>query len=190
MLIVLGPVFQWMRLNVSGIGLSVTETFQVSRCTMINYTILGVDLDNETQIQAFGRTLRRMGVFFTRLMSNQPAACASFSKHERLTIDALEVLGACSMGAIAQHLGLGQSTITPLVDRLENQKIVRRIRSKQDRRVWLVELTNKGKKASAAIDESFQAIALEMLHPLSETERITLIELLDRVNAPREEDRA
>lgn len=108
------------------------------------------------------------------------------NKQELHTIDALSVLGACSMGTIAQHLGLGQSTITPLIDRLEAQNIVHRVRSTEDRRVWLVELTRHGKNVSAKREDAYRAIAKGMLAPLSESEQVTLIELLSRVTEANE----
>ncbi|MEM8488959.1 MAG: MarR family transcriptional regulator [Bacteroidota bacterium] len=140
-------------------------------------------MKSDNQVDAFARILRRVGVFFTRLASEHTAAHKEMNKQELMTLDALDILGACSMGTIAQHLGLGQSTITPLIDRLEDQKIVHRIRSKEDRRVWLVELTDHGQSVSASREDAYRGIAADMMAPLSITERKTLIDLLNRITA-------
>ena len=135
----------------------------------------------ETQIQTFARLLRRMGVLFTQIAAQQSSAHATFSKQELLAVDVLGVRGSCRMGEIAEHLGVVQSAITPLADRLEDHNIVRRVRSREDRRVWLVELTESGLALYADQEKIYRTIAAEMLAPLDEAEQKTLIALMDRI---------
>ena len=137
----------------------------------------------ETRIQAFSQLLRRMGVLFAQIARRQSSAHEVFSKQELLAVDVLGVRGSCRMGEIADHLGVVQSAITPLVDRLEDQQIVRRVRSRDDRRVWLVELTESGLDLYADQEKLYEAIAAEMLAPLDEAEQETLIALMERIGA-------
>ena len=137
----------------------------------------------QTQIEAFARLLRRMGVLFTQIAGQQSSAHETFSKQELLAVDVLGVRGSCRMGEIAEHLGVVQSAITPLVDRLEAQHIVERVRSRDDRRVWLVALTKAGLALYADQEKLYQAIAAEMLAPLDEAEQETLIALMNRIGA-------
>ena len=137
----------------------------------------------ETRIQAFSQLLRRMGVLFAQIASRQSSAHETFSKPELMTVDILGVRGSCRMGEIADHLGVVQSAITPLVDRLEDQQIVRRVRSRDDRRVWLVELTESGLDLYADQEKLYEAIAAEMLAPLNEVEQEVLITLMTRIGA-------
>lgn len=140
-----------------------------------------MELNDKKQVNAFAQILRRMGVFFNRLYNSHSSADDVFSKQERLTLDILEVLGACNMGEISRYLGLGQSSTTPLIDGLEKQGIVSRLRSQKDRRVWLVQLTEKGKKVSKSREDKFRKVAVEMLTTLDDSERKVLIELLETI---------
>ena len=89
--------------------------------------------------------------------------------------------------SIAEYLGVVQSAITPLADRLEAQGIVQRVRSQEDRRVWLVALTERGLALYADQENVYQAVAAEMLAPLDEAEQKTLISLMGRIGATVEE---
>ena len=85
------------------------------------------------------------------------------------------------MGEIAEHLGVVQSAITPLVDRLEEQDLVRRRRSESDRRAWLVELTSAGTETVASENKLFEGVATEILEPISDAERETLTALVEQL---------
>ncbi|MFQ5569175.1 MAG: MarR family winged helix-turn-helix transcriptional regulator [Rhodothermales bacterium] len=137
----------------------------------------------ENRIQTFARLLRRMGVLFTQIASQQSSAHETFSKQELLAVDVLGVRGSCRMGEMAGHLGVVQSAVTPLIDRLEDRNIVRRIRSREDRRVWLVTLTESGLELYADQEKLYRTIAAEMLASLDEADQDTLIALMDRIGA-------
>ncbi len=141
----------------------------------------------ENQIQTFARLLRRLGVMYAKIAGRQSSALEVFSKQELLTVDVLGVRGSCRMGEIAEYLGVVQSAITPLADRLEAQDIVQRVRSQEDRRVWLVALTERGQELYADQQNVYHAVAAEMLAPLDEAEQNTLISLMGRIGAAVEE---
>lgn len=50
------------------------------------------------------------------------------------------------IGELGKNAGVKKSTITDMVDRLERQRIARRIRNSRDRRIVRVRLTAKGKR--------------------------------------------
>lgn len=136
---------------------------------------------DQDQLQAFTQVLRRLGVLFMRIAGQHSTAHEVFSKQDLMALGVLGVTGSCRMGELAEHLGVGQSAVTPLVDRLEAQGVVQRRRSEKDRRVWLVALTEKGEAVVADEEQVHRQIATEMLAPLSPSERATLISLLERV---------
>lgn len=135
------------------------------------------------QIQTFARLLRKMGVLFAQIAGRQSLAHGSFNKQELLTVDVLGVRGSCRMGELAEHLGVVQSAITPLVDHLEAQGVVQRLRSKEDRRVWQVALTDSGRVLYRDLESLYRAVAVEMLAPLELAEQETLISLMGRIGA-------
>ena len=118
---------------------------------------------------------------YMRLAGQLSSAHDTLSKQEFLALSVLDVNGPSRMGEIAEHLGVVQSAITPLVDRLEEQDLVRRRRSESDRRAWLVELTSAGTKTVASENKLFEGVATEILEPLSDAERETLTALFEQM---------
>lgn len=138
-------------------------------------------------VEAFATVLRGVAFRFMRIAGAQSTAHRDFSKQELLTLGILGIREPRRMGEIAEHLGVGQSAMTPLVDRLESQRLVERRRSDEDRRVWLVGLTERGREIVAAEDRVYLSVAREMLAPLDPGERATLVALLERVAAAERE---
>ena len=139
-------------------------------------------------VDPFARTLRGLTILFMRVAAEQSTTHGSMSKQELLALDVLGVRGPSRMGEIAEHLGVGQSAVTPIVDRLEAQGAVRRHRSETDRRVWLAELTPDGEALFEAESAAYQHLAVAMLKPLEPGERETLLQLLDRIQASLNDD--
>ena len=133
------------------------------------------------EIQAFAETLRRLSGHFLRVAAERSDAHAAFSKQDLLAIGVLQDVGPSRMGALAEALGVGQSAVTPLVDRLEAAGAARRRRSDADRRAWLVELTPAGEAVARAEAAAYARVAAAMLAPLGDAERATLVDLLTRI---------
>lgn len=138
-------------------------------------------MTRDDQARAFVQTLRRLSMHFARVAAHGSRAHAQLSKQELLAVAVLRDIGPCRMGDLAEHLGVVQSAVTPLVDRLEERGLVARRRSEEDRRVWLVELTRDGQNVAKADDRVYEEVAADMLAPLSAAERKTLVRLLDRM---------
>lgn len=138
-------------------------------------------MSTSDHLEAFTHALRRLGTLYARLAAHQSAAHGMFTKQELMAIDALGLDGPARMGYIAERLGLGQSAVTPIVDRLEERGLVSRMRSQTDRRVWLVELTANGRRAFAEEDGVYRQVAGAMLAPLDNAERATLTALLQKI---------
>ena len=75
-----------------------------------------------------------------------------------------------------------RNVIVKTIDKLENMGLVKRIRSKDDRRAFTLQITDDG---VYIIDEYWDRIILrqkEAIGNLTEDEQIILIELLEKVN--------
>jgi DNA-binding MarR family transcriptional regulator len=140
-----------------------------------------VPAPDSDSLHAFAASLRTLSVLFARVAAEQSAAHGTFGKQELRALDVLGVRGPSRMGALAEHLGVGQSAVTPLVDRLVEAGAVRRRQSEADRRVWLVELTSEGEAVFQAESVAYERVAAAMLAPLTEAERKALLDLLARV---------
>lgn len=71
--------------------------------------------------------------------------------------------GALSINELAAELAVHQSTISLLLNRLERQRLVERTRSRSDRRIVRVALTQRGRRLAARAPEPAQG---QLLHAL------------------------
>jgi DNA-binding MarR family transcriptional regulator len=119
-----------------------------------------------------------------------------FRKHQRYIKDhfkiselEMEILqyvalnGRKKMKEIGEAFNIKLSTLTSIVDKIERQKLVKRINSKTDRRAVYLDLTPKGKKIHEKYSHYIHVMALLMkrsIHPenfpvfVEELERITI----------------
>ncbi|EST14758.1 MULTISPECIES: MarR family winged helix-turn-helix transcriptional regulator [Pseudomonas] len=63
-----------------------------------------------------------------------------------------------TVGEISQHLLTDPGSLTPLLKRLESEGLLKRTRSREDERVVLVQLTDKGRKLQKQAEEVPQLI--------------------------------
>lgn len=85
---------------------------------------------------------------------------------------------------LAAAAGVSRATMTGLIDTLERDGMVTRQPDQQDRRMMLVQMTDMGRDLMARLlPLHFQTVA-DMLSPLSEAERQTLVQLLSRLSRP------
>lgn len=87
---------------------------------------------------------------------------------QRLVIQSLGVEGGRSMASIGQRLGVTPSTMTGLIDRLEEQGFVRREPHPSDRRTTVLRLSRKGEKAFEREVDFYRALVDETvaaMHP-------------------------
>jgi DNA-binding MarR family transcriptional regulator len=84
---------------------------------------------------------------------------------------------------LAEKAGVTRATMTGLVDTLERDGLVRREHVSGDRRMMLVHVTEKGLGViEGVLPVHFKRMA-ELMAPLSQPERKTLVRLLDKVAA-------
>jgi DNA-binding MarR family transcriptional regulator len=89
----------------------------------------------------------------------------------------------CIMSGIAERIRLSLSSVTGLIDRLVDKKLVCRDRSSQDRRVVQVELTGEGRELHKSVVESQVQYARGLLKSLSADEQDELLALFGKLSA-------
>jgi DNA-binding MarR family transcriptional regulator len=82
---------------------------------------------------------------------------------------------------LAEAAGVTRATMTGLVDTLERDGLVRREPDPDDRRMMSVRLTGKGERFLHDLLPSHFKVIAEMMTPLSENERRTLVRLLGKI---------
>ena len=99
---------------------------------------------------------------------------------------ALSVIGRCDapprMAELAQRLHVVPRAVTPVVDALEDADLLRREVDPGNRRCTLLELTDHGRTMCHRLNELRARATGELFAPLSDDQRHTLLELLDKVD--------
>jgi MarR family transcriptional regulator, 2-MHQ and catechol-resistance regulon repressor len=106
-------------------------------------------------------------------------ATLELNVRQRLVIQSLGIAGGRPIAAIGQQLGLTPSTMTGLVDRLEEQGYLRREAHPSDRRATVLRLTRKGETAFQREVEFYRALVDETLSALGEDAKALVLAALD-----------
>jgi MarR family 2-MHQ and catechol resistance regulon transcriptional repressor len=80
---------------------------------------------------------------------------------------------------LKQKLSIPGSSLTFTIDSLERKRLIKRQRSKEDRRQWFLSLTAKGKQLYDEILETEGEVVLPALDKLSETEKTIFLKLAE-----------
>jgi MarR family 2-MHQ and catechol resistance regulon transcriptional repressor len=97
---------------------------------------------------------------------------------------ALALVGSAdllSIKELKQRLSLPGSSLTFTIDSLEKKKLIKRLRSKEDRRQWFLYLTAKGKRLYGEILSAEGSLVWPTIDKLSETERVIFLKLAKEI---------
>jgi DNA-binding MarR family transcriptional regulator len=94
---------------------------------------------------------------------------------------ALETEGPQRMGHLAHRLGVVPRTITPMVDALEDSGLVVREDDPDDRRATMLHITDAGRTELTRSRSDRRSTVDEVFTVLSDSERSTLADLLDKL---------
>lgn len=113
---------------------------------------------------------------------NSVIRASDLTVSEAHAIEVLGQYGRMNMKSLAQKLGVTTGTTTVTVDRLEKKEYARREYTKEDRRVHLISLTDKGREAFAEHHRYHLTLTEQMLSALTEEEATLLLAILKKVN--------
>ena len=93
----------------------------------------------------------------------------------------------CTIGELCRVLGYDSGAMTRLLDRIEKKGLVRRVANPDDRRSYLIELTEQSAALVPKARRQVQAVFGELLHGFEEREAVALKASLEKIleNAAR-----
>ena len=97
-------------------------------------------------------------------------------------IKMLEGVGDLSLTELSERMSARNSTITGIVDRMQRDGLVERVRSEADRRVVLIELTEKGQRLAKQIPVESMEIFANALRSLPPADRAALRRILRSIS--------
>ena len=87
-----------------------------------------------------------------------------------------------SIKELREKLSIPGSSLTFTIDSLEKKKLIKRQRSKEDRRQWLLSLSARGERLYAEILKAEGEALSPTLEKLSETEKATFLKLAEELS--------
>ena len=101
----------------------------------------------------------------------------TFARYEVLTWLATDPESSLTLSWISKTLRIPPATVTNIIDRLEEEKLVRRVAHPSDARTTLAVITPRGKRVAMDATEDLNATVYEQIG-LSEPQRNRLLDLL------------
>jgi DNA-binding MarR family transcriptional regulator len=105
------------------------------------------------------------------------------SPREWGVLSTLAESGPLTQIGLATTMSIDRTAMVYLLDELEDQALVERVRSPQDRRAFLIHLTASGKDTQRRAATALAGAADTLLTPLDAAERRHLVDLLAKVAA-------
>jgi DNA-binding MarR family transcriptional regulator len=89
--------------------------------------------------------------------------------------------GPASQATLGRRLWIDRSDLNAILNELEDDGLISRVRDEQDRRRNVVEVTPRGADALKRLDKRVDAAQRTLLEPLSVTDRRELVRLLGQL---------
>jgi MarR family transcriptional regulator, organic hydroperoxide resistance regulator len=134
-----------------------------------------------------GKLLRQAHRSYSRKLQER-LADHGISLAQYLHLRELWELNGITQVELSHKVGIEKASSTAVLDALEKQKLILRVRNAQDRRKVNVYLTAAGQKIRDVLSPAAKGIAVQAVSDLSEAELDILVSVLNRMIANLEED--
>ena len=117
----------------------------------------------------------------TDIHSKQMVKKSGLTIPQIMVLKAIDELGDVTIKRISAEVSLSQATVTTILNRLEERKIVERVRSCIDKRIVNVKLAEKGSLALIDAPSLLHEKFIENFESLAEWEQTQILSSLQRV---------
>jgi DNA-binding MarR family transcriptional regulator len=128
-----------------------------------------LDDQDSAVIKEIVRSIRRI-VRSLYLDSREMAKRYDLTSPQYLVLCSLAAKGSLSSVNLSKILCVTPANMTGIIDRLEQKKLIRRVKKEDDRRISLIELTEKGLKLSQTVPDTIEEKFIAGLKDLEPTE--------------------
>jgi DNA-binding MarR family transcriptional regulator len=117
----------------------------------------------------------------SRRITKEVARQAELTGPQLTVLKMLEGVGDLSLSGLSERIRAQNSTVTGIIDRMEREGLVARVRSTEDRRVVHIRLTDKGARIARDIPVEPMEIFRSALEGLSAGETRDLLRILTKI---------
>jgi len=125
-------------------------------------------------------SLRRI-IRATDLQSKRILKACGLTIPQVMVLRAIETLGDVTVKRISSDVSLSQATVTTILNRLEDRRLVERVRSTADKRVVNARLTESGRTTLASAPPLLHEQFIERFEALEAWEKTQILSALQRV---------
>lgn len=119
----------------------------------------------------------------SRRLAREACARQGITATQLNVLKLLEGIGELSLSELSRQLAAKNSTVTGIIDRMAGAGLVAREQSAEDRRVWRIRATDKGRAIAARIDVAPWDLLRSALAALPADEQRALIAILTKLAA-------
>jgi DNA-binding MarR family transcriptional regulator len=134
-----------------------------------------------TRLQSLPSWLLNQAALHATRIVGEAFANAGVRRYHYSVLVALAQDGPASQADLGRRLWIDRSDMVAVLNDLEGDGLVARVRDEHDRRRNLVQLTPAGKRALDRLDRRVEEAQAALLAPLSASERQELLRLLTRL---------
>jgi len=95
----------------------------------------------------------------------------------------------CSAKKIRESIVIDEGYLSRILDKFAKRGLIRKIRSKDDRRLWIIVPTEKGRGEFARLNDNSNRLIAQLVETLSEEEQADLLKKMERIRALLEKAR-
>jgi DNA-binding MarR family transcriptional regulator len=117
----------------------------------------------------------------SRRITKELARRANLTGPQLTVVKLLETMGDLSLSDLSERIRAQNSTVTGIIDRMVREGLVTRARSTEDRRVVLIQLTEKGQALAQEIKVEPMEIFRSALESLTPQETRDLMKILTKI---------
>lgn len=140
---------------------------------------------NQSAVSAAGDRLER-GLFELGEMYRKHQAYIKAKYNiSALEMEILQLIileGKKKMKEIGEQFNIKLSTLTSIIDKIETQKLVKRVNSREDRRVVFLDTTKKGQKLYQEYHQYLQAVSVIARRSMDEKEFHIFLQGLKKIS--------
>jgi DNA-binding MarR family transcriptional regulator len=117
----------------------------------------------------------------SRRLAREQCARHGITATQLNVLKLLQGIGDLSLSELSRHMAARNSTVTGIIDRMAAADLVTREQSAEDRRVWKIRLTDRGRDIAERIDVAPWDLLRSALLALPEAELKRLIATLTKI---------
>lgn len=117
----------------------------------------------------------------SRRLAREVAARYGVTATQLTVLKLLHQIGDLRLGDLSRRISAQNSTVTGIVDRMEEAKLVERIRDEDDRRAWRIALTPLGRRVAERAQVSPWETLREALAELPRDDKRKLVQILGQL---------